>query len=217
MMEALNLCFLIDSLNNNESVEKLLAAVRGGVTSVQLRNKSQDLNIVLNNAKKLINLLNPLQIPVIINDHVDIAKKANAQGVHLGQKDTCPKEARKKLGKDKIIGLSVETLDELQKANQLDEINYIAASAVFASKSKSNCRTIWGIEGLTYMVNNSRHPVIGIGGIDATNVKEVITTGASGIAVISSISDSIDTFSASKILIDEINNAKQNSRIGRKD
>ncbi len=216
-MEALDLCFLIDSINNNEAVEKLLAAVRGGVTSVQLRNKSQDLNSVLNNAIKLINLLKPLQIPVIINDHVDIAKEVNAQGVHLGQKDTCPKEARKKLGKDKIIGLSVETLDELQKANQLDEINYIGASAVFASKSKTNCRTIWGIEGLTNIVNNSRHPVIGIGGIDATNAKEVIVTGASGIAVISAISDSLDSFSASKILVEEINNAKQNSRIGRKD
>lgn len=211
-MKALKLCLLIDSLDTDESLKRLLAAIKGGVSCVQLRNKSEDLNKIAHNAIQLLNLLKPLQIPLIINDHVEIAKEVKAQGVHLGQKDTNPIEAREKLGKDALIGLSVETLDELYHANELNVINYIAASAVFSTKSKSNCRTIWGLTGLANIVKNSKHPVVAIGGINSSNVKNVIATGACGIAVISAIHDASDPYYMSNTLINEIYNAEKDRR-----
>jgi thiamine-phosphate pyrophosphorylase len=166
----------------------ILRAIQGGVTSVQLREKD-DVSTIASYALALQAILKPLNIPLIINDDVAIAQTINADGVHIGQSDMSPMVARQILGPHKIIGWSIETLKELEIANQMADIDYVAASAVFPSKTKPNCKTIWGVEGLQTITQISRHPVIAIGGINKNNIGKVMASGACGAAVIGAIHD----------------------------
>ena len=165
-------------------------AIEGGVTSVQLRDKTHSIFAVRHVAAALKELLTSLQIPLIINDNVQLAKEIDADGVHLGQSDLSPLQARDMLGSNKTIGWSIETMEQLQIANHLDCIHYVAASAVFLSNTKQNCKTLWGLEGLKHFTKQSKHPVIAIGGINKTNIQDVFTHGAAGAAVISAIHSS---------------------------
>lgn len=183
----------------------VLQAIKGGVTSVQLRNKTNALSTTQALAVALISLLRPLNIPLIINDNIDLAKAVDADGVHLGQSDRHPVEARQILGPDKIIGWSIETYEQLEQANQLKCIDYIAASALFSSKTKPDCKTIWGLEGLTNIAQISTHPVVAIGGINSSNIRDVMRAGACGAAVISAIYDHPQPEQAARALITEIN------------
>jgi thiamine-phosphate pyrophosphorylase len=185
----------------------IIKAVKGGVTSIQLREKAADMDKLYEMVFLLKRTLKPFNIPIIINDYVNFAKAIDADGVHIGQSDVDPESARKILGPDKIIGLSIESLAELEKANQLSCIDYVAASAVWPSKTKPGCRTIWGLNGLKKFAQASRHEVIGIGGITKKNVQRLIEGGASGAAVIGAIHDADDPELAAKILINTIDEA----------
>lgn len=178
-------------------------AVQGGVTMVQLRTKSNPAAL-LDTAKQLLSILRPLSIPLIINDNVDVAKEIDADGVHLGQSDLSPEEARKILGPDKIIGWSIETLEQLDKANTLNCIDYVAASAVFPSTTKTNCKTIWGLSGLKSLTQRSHHPVMAIGGINITNVRNVMAHGACGVAVVSAIHTHVNPELAAAAIFQEM-------------
>lgn len=188
----LKLCLVthpyLDPFENYEQFMR--QAIRGGITSVQLRHKTYSPLQMRTLATALLSLLRPLKIPLIINDDIDLAKEVDADGVHLGQSDRTPFEARQLLGADKIIGWSVETWEHVELSNQLSCIDYIAASAVFPSKIKQNCKTIWGLEGLKKITHACIHPVIAIGGIHIGNIAEVMRAGAYGAAVISAIYDS---------------------------
>ena len=167
--------------------EFISSIAHAGVTCIQLRAKKSSDEELLYFGSTLKEILQPLGIPLIINDNVAVAKAVDADGVHIGQDDLSPQAARDILGPDKIIGWSVETLTDLENANKLDCINYIGASAVFNSTTKLDCKTFWGIEGLTALTAQSKHPVVGIGGINLDNVESVIASGAAGAAVISAI------------------------------
>ena len=182
----------------------ILKAIQGGVTSIQLREKNSNLDEVYHLALALKRLLAPFKIPLIINDHVCIARQVKADGVHIGQSDISPQEARKILGPEAIIGLSIETFDELEKANQLSCIDYVGASAIFPSKTKPNCKTIWGLDGLRQFTELSHHPAMAIGGIKHQNIVNVINSGAAGVAVIGAIHDAPDPALATSTLIDLI-------------
>lgn len=188
-IRAFRLCLVTNLQNQPFSSYKplILKAIQGGITSVQLREKTQNLFEFQELALQLKSTLRPFNIPLIINDHVEIAKDIDADGVHIGQSDLSPYEARKILGPKKIIGWSVETLKELDMANQLTCIDYIAASAVFPSKTKPDCKTIWGITGLRQITQLSKHPVMAIGGINLSNIEMIIDNGACGAAVIGAI------------------------------
>lgn len=162
-----------------------------GVSSVQLREKSATAAFKLEFAQQLKQLLAPYQIPLIINDDVELAQAVNAEGLHLGQSDANPKRARDILGKARFIGLSIESETELELANHYD-LDYVAASAVFPSEHKRNLKTIWGLDGLTSLCQKSHHPMIAIGGIDQHNAEQVIQTGAQGIAVIGALHQAKD-------------------------
>lgn len=190
------------SLDNYEQF--IRQAVHGGVTMVQLRNKGEPA-LVRELARALTRLLRPMNVPLIINDDVDFALELDADGVHLGQSDRPPEEARRMLGTDKIIGLSIETIEQLEQANQLDCIDYIGASAVFPSQTKTDCKTIWGLEGLKKIVTMSKHPVVAIGGINTDNARDVMQTGAAGLAVVSAIHEHKQPDLAAMQLIREIN------------
>jgi thiamine-phosphate pyrophosphorylase len=160
-----------------------------GVTAVQLREKKASHSDLIAFALGLKEILKPLNTPLIINDNITLAKEIDADGVHLGQTDESPVFARELLGPDKIIGLSIEHLNDLKKANQFSKLNYVAASAVFDSKNKANLKTIWGLEGLNTIAEKSNYPVVAIGGIHHANAEEVIRAGAAGIAVIGALHD----------------------------
>lgn len=201
----LKLCLVTHKLQQTTANyhEFILTAIAGGVTCVQLREKNKSLQEIEIIARDLMNILKPRQIPLIINDHVEIAKIVDADGVHVGQSDWSPMAARELLGADKIIGWSVESLADVDAANRLDCINYIGASAVFPSSTKTNCKTIWGIEGLKQIVALSTHPVVAIGGINQSNAARVFAAGAAGIAVISAIHDAEDVYQASQLLSEQ--------------
>jgi thiamine-phosphate pyrophosphorylase len=187
----------------------ILSVARNGITAVQLRIKNCSHSLILNYARQLKSLLSPLNIPLIINDHVDIAVAVDAAGVHIGQGDMTPARAREMLGANKIIGWSVENREQLKIANALTTIDYIGASAVFPSTTKLDCKTIWGLAGLNELATNSKHPVIAIGGINVDNVASVIAHGAHGVAVVSAIHQHPEPAVITRKLLDQINQARQ--------
>jgi thiamine-phosphate pyrophosphorylase len=210
---ALRLCLVTNLQNQPFRLYKsfLLRAIQGGITSVQLREKTKNLMEYQQLALQLKSILQPFKIPLIINDHVEIAKKIDAEGVHIGQSDLSPYEARKILGPSKIIGWSVETLKELEIANQLTCIDYIAASAVFPSKTKPDCKTIWGLDGLKQITQLSKYPVMAIGGVNLANIGMIMDNGACGAAVIGAIHDQ-DPRKAAADLITEIDSFIEKKR-----
>lgn len=201
-LRALKLCLVTNRQNQSFSSYQsiILKAVKGGITCVQLREKTDNLLEFRKLALQFKTLLRPFNVPLIINDHVDIAKDIDAEGVHIGQSDMPAAEARKILGPSKIIGLSIETLEELEKANQLPDLDYVAASAVFPTKNKLECKTYWGIEGLRQVSELSKHPVVAIGGINLNNIGSIIDNGACGVAVIGAIHDHEPALAATHLI-----------------
>jgi thiamine-phosphate pyrophosphorylase len=132
----------------------------------------------------------------------------NADGVHVGQSDMPYDMARRIIGSDKIVGLTVETLEQARNAEQLDP-DYLGVSAVFATPTKTDTITEWGLEGISNLRDLSRHILIGIGGLNKSNAAEVIRHGADGIAVVSAICSADDPQSASRELRTVINAAKR--------
>ncbi len=169
-----------------EYLDFIKRCISSGVTCVQLREKNAEPAFKLQFAQKLQQLLKPYKVSLIINDDVDLALQVNADGVHLGQSDDSPQKARNKLGNDKYIGLSIEAEHELKQANDL-VLNYVAASAVFPTQNKKNLKTTWGIEGVRHLCTQTKHPLIGIGGITQDNLPQLMLAGAQGAAVIGAL------------------------------
>ncbi len=192
------------SLTRGRSLETLVAsAVRGGVTLVQLREKEASGREFYNLAVSLKKLLKPHRVPLIINDRLDIALACDADGLHIGQHDLPYEIARKYLGKDKIIGLSVENLQDAVAANQLD-VNYIGISPVFSTPTKTDTAPALGLEGVRKITACCTHPSVGIGGINKENAPDVIAAGAAGISVISAILSTDDPEQAARTLRERI-------------
>lgn len=161
-------------------------AVQGGVGAVQLREKQLSTSEFIAAAQTLKRLLADSQIPLIINDRVDIALAVEADGVHLGQSDMPYPLARKLLGGDAIIGLSVNCLSQLEEAEKW-EVSYLGLSPIFDTPTKPDTTPAWGIAGLKEARRISRHPLVAIGGLNKTNVQMVLAAGADSIAVVSAI------------------------------
>lgn len=161
-------------------------AIKGGVTLVQLREKECSSREFYELAIALKKLLTPYQIPLIINDRLDIALACDAEGLHIGQSDLPYSVARKLLGKEKIIGLSVENMEDVIEANLLD-VDYIGISPVFNTTTKTDTATALGLEGVQEITRLSKHPSVGIGGINRSNAGDIIQAGADGISVVSAI------------------------------
>lgn len=161
-------------------------AVKGGVTMVQLREKDCSTGEFVEKAVRLKKLLAKYNVPLIINDRVDVALACDADGVHIGQSDMPFHLVRELLGKDKIIGLSVESKVQVIAANWLDT-DYIAASPVFETNTKTNTQTVWGYEGIEWIKSASKHKLVAIGGMNHDTIGKTIAAGADGVAVISAI------------------------------
>ena len=175
-------------------------AVEGGVTMVQLREKLIGTRDFIALALKLKEVLKPYGVPLIINDRVDVALAADADGVHIGQSDMPYAFARRILGPDKIIGLSVENFEQIEEANRLD-VDYIGVSPVFSTPTKTDTARPFGLEGLRKAVRMSVHPTVAIGGMNERTAADVMTCGADGIAVVSAIVCAYDPEESSKNLL----------------
>lgn len=171
-----------------EIVEK---AVEGGITVVQLREKDLSTRAFIEEARAVKMVLDFHGVPLLINDRTDVALAVDAAGVHLGQEDMPCSLARKMLGEDKIIGLSVESIQQAEAAN-MEDIDYIAVSPVFTTSTKKELTKGLGIEGVKRISSVSKHPAVAIGSIKENNAAAIMQAGASGIAVVSAICSSPD-------------------------
>lgn len=178
--------------------EQVEDAVKGGVTFVQIREKELDEKSFLTEALKIHKLLKKYNVPLVINDNVEIAMKINAEGVHVGQSDMEAVNARKIIGKDKILGVSVQTVEQALTA-QKQGADYLGVGAVFPTGSKSDAEDV-SYETLKAICEAVSIPVVAIGGITADNVSLLKDSGISGIAVISAIFSKDDIESAAKEL-----------------
>lgn len=174
-------------------------AVKGGATMVQLREKDIDTREFIELACRLQPILKSNGVPLIINDRVDVALAVDADGVHIGQSDMPYEIARRLLGPDKIIGLSVENMDEVREANSLD-VDYIGVSPVYATATKTDTAPPFGLEGLREAVRLSKHPAVAIGGMNARTAADALATGVDGIAVVSAICSAQDPQEAARYL-----------------
>ena len=166
--------------------------VRGGATLVQLRDKQAETRALIEEARAIKQALMPFAAPFVVNDRVDVAMTAGADGVHLGQDDMAVEDARRLLGSNAIIGLSIKSVEEAEAA-RLDLVDYVGSGGVYATSSKQQKNAPIGPTGLARIIAVLRRrapdlPVCGIAGIDASNAAEVIAAGADGIAVISAVS-----------------------------
>lgn len=160
-------------------------AVKGGATFVQLREKELDAEHFLEEAKEIRELCRRYQVPFVVNDNVEVALAADADGVHVGQSDMEAGDVRRRLGPDKIIGVSAQTAEQAVLAQERGA-DYLGVGAVFPTGSKADAQEV-SLETLKEICRAVDIPVIAIGGIGADNVRELSGTGICGIAVISAI------------------------------
>lgn len=176
-------------------VEKVL---KGGATFIQLREKNLDEEHFLEEAKEIQKLCRKYHVPFVINDNVEIAAAIDADGVHVGQSDMEAGDVRAKLGPDKIIGVSAQTVEQALEAERRGA-DYLGVGAVFPTGSKDDAIEV-GKETLKAICKAVSIPVIAIGGIGAHNVGELAESGICGIAVISALFAQPDIEMATKEL-----------------
>lgn len=152
--------------------EKVLQAVKGGVTCVQLREREEDVRHCLKAARYLKDALHAYGATLIINDRVDVALAVGADGVHLGQKDFPYAEARKILGPQAIIGLTVESWEDVRAASETD-VDYLGVQVFTSKETKVDSSHLWGIEGLKKVRKHFPRRVMAIGGISLQNLNHV--------------------------------------------
>lgn len=189
--------WLADGETLYQAVEQ---AIDGGVTFVQLREKGLAKDLFLEEAREIKKLCNARKIPFVINDSVDIALAMDADGVHVGQSDMEAGDVREKLGPDKIIGVSAQTVEQAKLA-EAHGADYLGVGAVFATGSKDDAVEV-GPQTLRDICQAVSIPVIAIGGISKENVSQLTGSGICGIAVISAIFAQKDVKAASKELHD---------------
>ena len=189
-------------------VETVRDAVRGGVTIVQLRDKMAKTSSLVEIGKALLHVLASTGVPLIINDDVEAAIACGADGIHVGQDDLDVVQVRHKVGRDKIVGLSVETA-EAALIVDAGIVDYIGISPIFATKTKSDHKPPIGFDGLINIVASSPVPSVAIGGLNANHCKKVFAAGAAGIAVVSAICGKNDPFKATVAIRQQIDLVKE--------
>lgn len=184
------------------------AAVSGGVTCVQVRDKSGTSADRLATVSRLRSAL-PESVAVLANDDLEAAGWGD--GVHVGVSDTDPVTARAALGDGAVIGWSVNDLDQLDDERQLAACDYVVASPVWATPTKTDTTTPFGLEGVCEIASQlaGRLPLIAIGGIDVGNAREVVAAGADGIAVVSAICAAEDPAAAARALLAAVDEGLQ--------
>jgi thiamine-phosphate pyrophosphorylase len=193
------------------SLGELAALIAPHVTLVQLRDKTGSTRTMVDEARAIRTALAPLRVPLLINDRVDVALATQADGVHVGWDDLDAADARRLLGRDAIIGLSLKTAAQANAA-PIEQLDYVAIGGVFVTHSKDNPDPPVGLAGFKTILHAiraraPRMPVVAIAGIDAGNAAEVIAAGASGVAVISALSLAGDPAKAARDMRQTVDDA----------
>ena len=201
----LRLYALVDpAVAGGRTLPDLAACIADRATLVQLRDKLGSTRAMVEEARALRGVLEPAGVPLLINDRVDVALAAEADGVHIGQDDMPVPDARLLLGRTAIIGLSINSI-ALAQAAPLELLDYVAIGGVYGTTSKDNTEPPIGIESLRAIVQAVRarkpgFPICAIAGINAGNAAAVIDAGADGVAVISALSLTADPAKAAQDL-----------------
>lgn len=190
------------------TLEIVQAAVRGGVSVVQLREKDLCTRDFYLEATRIREFLRSVKVPLIINDRIDIALAVHADGVHLGQEDMPIKIARKILGPDRIIGLSVNQPEEINEES-FEFADYLAISPVFSTATKSDITPPWGLEGLRRARGLTDLPLVAIGSMTVENATEVVVAGADCLAVVTAIVSADDPAEATRALVKRVQEGKK--------
>jgi thiamine-phosphate pyrophosphorylase len=208
----LRLYALLDpAVAGGRTLTDLAARILDSATLVQLRDKHGSTRAMVEEARALREVLEPAGVPLLINDRVDVALAAEADGVHIGQDDMPVPDARLLLGRTAIIGLSIKTLDEA-KAAPLELLDYVAIGGIYGTTSKESAKSPIGLDGLRALVQairvrNAKFPICAIAGINASNAAAVIEAGADGVAVISALSMASDPAQAARELLGVVDGA----------
>lgn len=202
----LRLYAIVDPENagGHDLVDLARAVAAGGATLVQLRDKVNDTAHMVEEARALKAALTPFDVPLIVNDRVDVALAAEADGVHVGQDDMAVEEARRMLGPAPFVGLSIRTVEQAAAA-PLALLDYVGIGGVYSTTSKNGGKSPIGLDGLRRVVQVLRarignFPTCGIAGITAANTEPVIAAGADGVSVISALSHGPDPQAAARQL-----------------
>ena len=193
-------------LKGRSHLELAGQAIQGGAKTIQLRDKAQSKKELLPIAEQLRTLCSENGVLFIVNDHLDIALAADAEGLHLGQDDLPVKVARKLLPPGRIIGCSTTTVEQAVAA-QSEGVDYIAVGAIYPTSSKTSTTTpakVVGLETLRQVRKAVTLPLVAIGGINKDNASEVISAGADAVAVISAILGADSPEEAAKQIVDSI-------------
>ncbi len=194
--------------SGRSTLEIVETAVRGGVTCVQLREKECSTLEFIEQAIAVKERLKALNIPLIINDRLDVAQAVRADGVHLGQTDMPLKMAREIVKVSMIIGISAESLGDAIQAEK-DGADYLGVSPIYATPTKTDTAPPLGLEGLRTIRAAVDIPLVGIGGLNPDNAAGVIRSGADGVAVVSAIVAADDPEKAARRLIENIERARR--------
>ncbi|TYR31804.1 thiamine phosphate synthase [Sphingobacterium phlebotomi] len=161
-------------------------AILGGADIIQLREKNDRTDTFIRKAFQLKEITDKYQIPLIINDNLEVAKKVDPAGIHVGNNDLPPVEIRKQWDNTKYIGYSIEFLEQLEN-EQAAVSDYLGISPVFSTPTKADTITEWGLEGIAEIRRLTDKPLVAIGNIHLHNVKSVVNAGTDCIAVVSEI------------------------------
>ena len=200
----LSLYLVTDNSDDEEKFLKTIEeAINGGVSVVQIREKTADTLDFYNLALKVKEITTKYNVPLIINDRVDVALAVDADGVHVGQSDMPCDITRELIGENKILGVSAATIDEAKKAEK-DGADYIGTGAVFPTSTKDDAPSITK-KDLKNIVDSINIPVVAIGGINIENANELKNTGISGLSVVSAIMSADNPKKASEKLLNIFN------------
>ena len=178
--------------------EDVEAAINGGVTCVQLREKHLNRQLFIREAKELKEICNQNQIPLIINDDVEVMLEVDADGIHVGQNDMQAQDLRKLIGSDKVLGVSVQTVEQAITAQNAGA-DYLGVGAVFPTGTKDDAIEV-DLATLQDICQHVDIPIVAIGGINQENLLQLEGSGIDGIAVVSAIMAAEDIFEATKQL-----------------
>ncbi len=180
-------------------LEGVAAALEGGASVVQYRATAAGKVELYSMARALRDLTRARAVPLIINNHLDLALAVEADGAHVGQKDLAVDAARRVLGRDNLLGVSVSTLAECESVD-FALVDYLGAGPVFPTGSKDDAAPAMGLETLQAIARRSPRPVVAIGGITVERAPAVFAAGASGVAVIAALSQATDPAAAARAL-----------------
>ena len=206
-LEDFGLYFITDSrLTKKTVIEDVKSAIKGGAKIIQYREKNAPAKKMLEEANEIKKLCQKNKVIFLINDRIDIALAVDADGVHIGQDDMPYNAARNLLGKNKIIGITAHNLEESMEAEKIGA-DYIGLSPIFSTNTKSDAGNACGAEMISKVKKKVKIPIVAIGGINESNIKDVLKAGAKNAAIISAILTTDDVERAVKKFIERINRA----------